>query len=155
MPTQTFALAPNLVMAYRSAVAALLSLFLAVPAIGAQQSRPAPTAASLPKGSVVGRILACSGLGYAKAEYVGGTVLALRGKVRSVPLSPTTGKLVFPTDVVARQRVPAGEQFHFSLSPGQYVIELPRYSGGNFGTWASVTVHGGTTVHVVLPNMCA
>jgi hypothetical protein len=107
-----------------------------------------------PEGTVVGRIDACSGLGYAKPRYVGGTVLALRGAVRSVQTSAATGKLLLPSDVVARQQVPVGGQFHFRLLPGRYVIDLRHYVGGNVGTWASVTVRGGETVHADLPNMC-
>ncbi len=66
----------------------------------------------------------------------------------------TSGRLVFPTDVVARQRVPTGGQFDFNLSPGHYVIELPHYTGGNVRTWVSVVVRSGVPVHADLPNMC-
>jgi hypothetical protein len=81
-------------------------------------------------------------------------VLALRGNIRLVQESATSGRLVFPTDVVAHQRVPSGGQFDFNLSPGPYVIDFPHYVGGNVETWASVVVRSGVTVHADLPNMC-
>jgi len=84
--------------------------------------------------------------------YVGGTVLAVRGSIRFVRENAATGKLVFPTDMVARQRVPTVGQFAFNLSPGHYVIELPR--GGNLQSWVSVADSSGVTVHSDLPNMC-
>jgi hypothetical protein len=106
------------------------------------------------KGDVVGRIEACSGIVPAKPQYVGGRVLALRGVVRWAQTSPTTSRLVLPSDVIARQQVPVGGHFHFSLVPGRYVIDLPHYASGNAATWASVTVRGGETAHVDLPNRC-
>ena len=120
-------------------------------AIGAS---PWTSAASPRSGTVVGRIHACSGWGFAKPLYVGGTVIALRGGIRSVQESATTGKLVLPTDVVARQRVPTGGEFDFNLSPGHYVLYLPHYVDGNVGSWVSVVVRSGVTLHADLPNMC-
>ena len=93
--------------------------------------------------------------------------------------SATSGRLIFPTDLVARQRVPTGGEFDFDLSQGHYVIELPYYGDGNnlapwvpgppgvllgvvpgggvsvrMGSWVSVVVRGGVTVHDDLPNTC-
>ena len=70
-------------------------------------------------------------------------------------LSATTGELVLPTAVVARQRVPTGGKYDFKLAPGHYVIDLPHYPGGNVGSWLAVVVRSGVTVHANLPNMCA
>ena len=137
-------------MAFLSIAVALGTFVLATTPCLAYHS----SASLVPEGDAVGRIEACSGLGYAKPHYVGGTVLALRGVVRSVQTSPTTGRLVLPSDVIARQQVPVGGQFHFSFVPGRYVIDLPHYVRGNVGTWASVTVRSGETVHVDLPNRC-
>ncbi len=143
-------------------------------AIGAS---PWTSTASPRSGTVVGRIFACSGLGVGPL-YAGGTVVALRGTIRFVQESATTGKSVFPTDVAARQRVPTGGEFDFNLSPGHYVIELPYYGDGNnlapwvpgppgvygvvpgggvsirMGSWVSVVVRGGITLQADLPNMC-
>jgi hypothetical protein len=110
--------------------------------------------ASPPRGRVVGRIEACSGLGYANQAYAGGTVFALRGEVRSVRISRAIVKTVLPSDVVARQRVPTAGEFGFSLVPGRYVIDLAHYARGNVPTWASVTIRSGETSHVDLPNRC-
>ncbi|MHB1497583.1 MAG: hypothetical protein ACYCXN_06675, partial [Acidimicrobiales bacterium] len=55
-----------------------------------------------------------------------GTVFALRGEVRSVRISRAIVKTVLPSDVVARQRVPAAGEFGFSLVPGRYVIDLAQ-----------------------------
>jgi hypothetical protein len=66
----------------------------------------------------------------------------------------TWGKVVLPTDVVARQRVPAGGYFHFSLTPGHYVIDLPHYARGNAGPSLAVTVRQAVTVHANLPDLC-
>ena len=85
----------------------------------------------MPEGTVVGRIDACSGLGYAKPRYVGGTVLALRGVIRSVQTSAAIGKLRLPSDVVARQEVPVGGQFHFRLAVMSSIS--PTTSGGTWG----------------------
>jgi hypothetical protein len=131
---------------------AFFVLVLAMTACAAHHGNAATS--HVPQGTVIGRIDACSGDGYAKPPYVGGNVLALRGVVRSVWTSATTGKLVLPTDIVARQEVPVGGQFHFRLPPGRYVIDLPHYAGGNVGTWASVTAHAGETVHADLPDLC-
>jgi hypothetical protein len=76
------------------------------------------------------------------------------GAVRTVWTSARTGKLVLPTDVVARQGVPVGGQFHFRLLTGRYVVDYPRYVGGNVGTRLSVTVRRGEDVHADLPDMC-
>ena len=122
------------------------------PARAVAASATAPASAAVPRhGAVVGRIYACSGLGVGPL-YAGGSVLALRGTIRYVG-SATTGRVVTPTDVVARQRVPTGGQFDFNLPPGRYVIEH-HYIGGNVWTWFSVVVRSGVTLHADLPNMC-
>ena len=133
---------------------AFLNAILATSACGSHRGSSASRASTGPEGSVVGRIHACIGLGYATPQYVGGTVVVLRGQVRSVRVSPGVGKTVFPTKFVARRRVATGGHFHFALPPGHYVIELPRYAGDNVGTWASVTIRSHTTLREDLPNMC-
>jgi hypothetical protein len=131
---------------------ALCIVLLATTACAPHQGSAA--ASHTQKGTVVGRIDACSGNGYAKPPHVGGTVVALRGAVRVVWTSARTGKSVLPTDVVSRQGVPVGMQFHFRLLPGRYVIDLPHYVNGNVGPWVSVTVRGGEVVNADLPDMC-
>jgi hypothetical protein len=56
--------------------------------------------------------------------------------------------------VVGRQRVASGDEYHFKLAPGRYVIDLPHYVGGNVGTYVSVAVRVSKTVHADLPNDC-
>ncbi len=155
----------------------LLFGIVALAATSAAGASASASASSPGYGAVVGRIFACSALGV-RPLYAGGTVVALRGSIHSVQESATSSRLVFPTDLVARQRVPTGGQFDFDLSPGHYVIELPYYGDGNNlapwvpgppgvyhtvrgggvggtpGSWVSVVVRGGVTVHADLPNMC-
>ena len=61
---------------------ALLMLALATTACAAHHG--SANASRTPEGAVVGRIDACSGDGYAKPPYVGGTVLVLRGGGKTV-----------------------------------------------------------------------
>ena len=140
-------------MRWLSPFALSVAFVLAATGCGAHADHPRPAAAA-GLGTVVGRIDACDALGVAKPSYVGGTVLALRGSIRTVWEGRTHGRLVLPTDVVARQRVPVGGQFHFHLLPGHYVIDLPHYAGGNAGPSLMVTVRKGVTVHANLPDLC-
>lgn len=126
---------------------------LAAAGCGAHAGHPGPAGAA-GLGTVVGRIDACDALGVAKPRYVGGTVVALRGAIRVAMQGPTWGKVVLPTDAVARQRVPVGGYFHFSLPPGHYVIDLPHYAGSNGGSWLVVTVREAVTAHADLPDLC-
>jgi hypothetical protein len=50
--------------------------------------------------------------------------------------------------------ITTGGQFDFNLSPGHYVIGLSHCADGNMGTWVSVVVRSGVTLHANLPNMC-
>jgi hypothetical protein len=117
----------------------------------AHADRPRPTAATQ-LGTVVGRIDARSGDGYAKLSYGGGAVLALRRSTRVSVKSPTWRKVTLPTDVVAHIRVPVGGYFHFSLPPAHYVSDLPRYARG--APRLTVTARKVVTVHANLPNSC-
>ena len=67
-------------MTARRLVVAFLIIVLAIAACGGHRSPSASVVATGPEGSVIGRIHACSGLGYAKPQYVGGTVVAFRGE---------------------------------------------------------------------------
>ena len=124
-------------MTPRLLVVAFLTVALAITAYGDHRKPSVSVARTGAQGSVVGRIHACGGIGYAKLQYVRGTVVVLRGEIRSVRVSPGGRETVFPTRVVARQRVATSGHFHFTLPPGPYVIELPRYASGNVRTWAS------------------
>ena len=130
-----------------------VAFVLAATGCGAHADRPRPASAA-ELGTVVGRIDACDALGVARPRYVGGTVVALRGPIRVVMQTSTWGKVVLPTDAVARQRVPVGGYFHFSLPPGHYVIDLPHYAGSNGGSWLVVTVRKAVTAHADLPDLC-
>ena len=141
-------------MTPRRLVVAFLTVVLAVTACGNHRNSSASLARTGPQGSVLGRIHACSGIGYAKLQYVGGTIVVLRGRDPLSAGEPRGRENRFPTRVVARQKVATSGHFHFTLPPGQYVIELPRYASGNARTWASVTIRSHTTLRVDLPNMC-
>jgi hypothetical protein len=106
-------------------------------------------------GTAVGHIDACSGLPE-PTRYVGGTVVALRGRIRYRRLTEGVSKEVLPTDVVARQIVPAGREYHFTLPPGSYIIDLRLYEHhrSNVDTHVSVLVRSQQTVHADLPNNC-
>jgi hypothetical protein len=107
-----------------------------------------------PTGRAVGDIDACSGLSEPK-RFVGGSVVALRGRIRIERLGGGVGKQVLPGDVVARQVVPAGGEYHFTLPAGHYVIDLPHYQGRNSAsTHVSVVVRSHQTVRADLPNDC-
>ena len=86
-------------------------------------------------------------------KYIGGTVLALRGSVHTKQVGHGD-KMLLPTDVVGRQQVPTGGEYHFALPSGRYVIDAPHYAGGNGLTYVSVVVRAGKTVHADLPNDC-
>jgi hypothetical protein len=105
-------------------------------------------------GIAVGHIDACSGLSEPE-QFVGGTVVALRGRIRFERIGRGVSKQVLPGDVVAREVVPAGAEYHFTLPAGEYVIDLPHYQGATTAsTHASVAVRAHQTVHADLPNDC-
>jgi len=83
-----------------------------------------------------------------------GTVEALRGRQYLKPVDRWTSRFVFPAAVAARERVAQNQKFRLSsLSPGQYVI-LAHYARGNGITWQDVSVIGGRSADVDLPDMC-
>ena len=100
----------------------------------------------------MGFIEACSGLP-APVTHVGGDLVALRGTI-TVKATSEGIEQILPSEVVGRQHVAAGADYHFTLPPGHYVIILPHYKGGNVGTDVSATVHAGTTITANLPNTC-
>jgi hypothetical protein len=104
--------------------------------------------------TAVGHIDACSGLSEPK-QFVGGTVVALRGRIRFERIGRGVSKQVLPGDVVAREVVPAGAEYHFTLPAADYVIDLPHYQGATTAsTHASVAVRAHQTVQADLPNDC-
>jgi hypothetical protein len=106
-----------------------------------------------PRGTATGRIEACNGLAMMPVRYVGGNVIALKGVV-GLKRSGTVTELRLPNEIVGRQRVPTGGEYHFTLPPGPYVIDLPHYGGGNVGTYVSLVIANGKTVHADLPDDC-
>jgi hypothetical protein len=105
-------------------------------------------------GTVVGHIDACSGMSEPK-RFVGGSVVALRGRIQLERLADGVGQQVLPALVVARRVVPAGGEYRFDLPAGHYVIDLPHYRGSNTAsTHVSVVIHPQHTVHADLPNAC-
>ena len=124
-------------MTPRLLVVVFLTVALAITAYGDHRKPSVSVARTGAQGSVVGRIHACGGIGYAKLQCVRGTVVVLRGRDPLNAGEPRGRETVFPTRVVARQRVAISGHFHFTLPPGPYVIELPRYASGHARTWAS------------------
>lgn len=114
---------------------------------------------ALTQGSVSGRIDPCFGFAPAHWAWPGGTVDVLAGRIRTLPTGPGTGRLEVPSTQVARQTVPPGGSYHFSLSPGRYVIKLEHW-GGELATtpvpfeYTSVNVRGGGRYHADLTNAC-
>jgi hypothetical protein len=106
-------------MTLRRLVVAFLTVVLTVTACGNHRKPSASVASTGPQGSVVGRIHGCSGIGYAKLQYVGGTIVVLRGEIRSMRARPGEGKTVFPTRVAAGQKVATSGHFHFTLHRGR------------------------------------
>jgi hypothetical protein len=85
--------------------------------------------------------------------HVAGDVVALKGRI-TVRKTSTGAIRVLPTDVVGRQHVHGGTDYHFTLPLGHYVIDLPHYVGGNVGSDVSVVITSGTTTDADLPNTC-
>jgi hypothetical protein len=104
-------------------------------------------------GVVIGHIDACSGLPQA-ARYVAGSIVALLGVISTQPAGNGENRTVLPPDEVGHQRVSTGGEYRFALPPGNYVIDLPHYDGGNVGSFVSVVIHAGATVDADLPNTC-
>jgi hypothetical protein len=78
-------------------------------------------------GRVAGYIQPCEGIPIRGSQkYAGGSVHAVRGSLRSMPLGNGAGRIIFPTDVVSHQYVPPGHRFTFALPPTSY--GFPRYA---------------------------
>ena len=82
-------------MTPRLLVVVFLTVALAITAYGDHRKPSVSVARTGAQGSVVGRIHACGGIGYAKLQCVRGTVVVLRGEIRSMRVSPGEGKLYF------------------------------------------------------------
>ncbi len=113
---------------------------------GVRRTRRQRPSNHMPEGTVVGRIDACSGLGSASR----GTWVAPCWPSRSGPpvqTSAAIGKLRLAADVVARQEVPVGGQFHFRLADMSSIS--PTTSGG---TWGFRPVFRSTAVEFSTPT---
>jgi hypothetical protein len=126
-------------------------------------------------GVVTGHLEACSGLGPLGHDrpVTPGTVIVLRGTVRSAPLGHGTWRLVLPAGpAVAQEYIGDNytQVFRFALPPGRYVL-VGRYGpagrparpiyeapGGlytsNATTMNQVTIVAGRVVREDLPNDC-
>jgi hypothetical protein len=87
-----------------------------------------------------------------RAPYSAGTVTALRGVERLVPVGPGEQHVVLPTDVTARQHVIQNQRYRFRLSPGRYVLTADYDHGGR--TFLALYVPAGAQLHTNLPNLC-
>jgi hypothetical protein len=109
-------------------------------------------------GVVTGGIMPCSGLAPSMdpnlPHYAAGTVTVLKGKVTWQTTGPGVKQAVFPTTVVASERVSTNQRYSFTLAPGDYVLRARFLSPGNVVPWTSLTVQGGRTVRRDVPNMC-
>ncbi len=140
------------------AVVTLLLVVLVALVLGTGRQ---PSAGMARTGAVTGYIQPCSGLPFPQFTSTGArlfsaaaTVEARRGKEYLKPVGGGISDWVFPAAVAARERVSQNQQFRLGrLSPGRYVI-LAHYAGGNAITWLDVSVIGGRTADVDLPDTC-
>ncbi len=109
------------------------------------------------QGVVVGGIQPCEGIVGPPVAFVAGLVEVLRGTVHFAP-NKAGSTTVLPRRGVAAQAVSRGQQYHFWLTPGRYVLRLLRDSSHPRTepplAFASVTVVAGSTVHANIPDAC-
>jgi hypothetical protein len=103
-------------------------------------------------GIAVGHIDACSGLPQPQ-RFVDGTVVARRGHIRFKRLGAGVSKQVLPRDVVARQVVPIGGEYRFTLPAGAYVIDVSHgHDTASPNSDVSVVVRSHQTVLPISPT---
>jgi hypothetical protein len=103
------------------------------------------------KGVVTGGVFPCAGIvGSEELRFAGGTVTVLRGEINwQNPAEP-----VFPTGVVAEERVSSGGTFRFVLEPGQYVLTTEFPPPSNYFPYSTLTLQPGDNLMVDIPNQC-
>jgi hypothetical protein len=100
------------------------------------------------KGVITGGITPCSGIYVpGSPHYAAGTVTVLKGHISWKSAEQGFTAMVFPSDVVAQQRVDTNTTYRFVLEPGQYVLQ----AGYAFTT---VTLQPSDDLLVDIPNMC-
>jgi hypothetical protein len=128
----------------------LLALLLGVSASACGSPSPPPG-----EGLVVGGIIPCAALGPPPGvQYAAGTVTVLEGVVTWRTTGPGTSVVVFPETVEAQQTVSTNASYQFALAPGDYVFQAHFPPPANVTPFVSVTVRGGITKYVDIPNMC-
>jgi len=105
---------------------------------------------------VTGFIEPCTGITPYHAPnpvpYPAGTVTALRGTERLVPVGPGEQHVVLPTHITARQHVIQNQRYRLRLPPGRYVLTADYDHGGR--TFLDLNVSAGAQLHTNLPNLC-
>ena len=100
------------------------------------------------KGVITGGITPCSGIYVpGSPHYAAGTVTVLKGHVSWKSAEQGYTAMVFPSHVVAQQRVDTNTTYRFVLEPGQYVLQA-----GN--AFASVNLQPSDDLFADIPNMC-
>jgi hypothetical protein len=100
------------------------------------------------KGVVTGGIIPCAGIYVpGSPHYAAGTVTVLKGHVSWKSAEQGYTAMVFPSQVVAQQRVDTNTTYRFVLEPGPYVLQA-----GN--AFASVSLQPSDDLFADIPNMC-
>jgi hypothetical protein len=106
-------------------------------------------------GVVTGGIIPCAGIPYpGEPHYAAGTVTVLEGQVHWRSTGPGTSAIVFPTAVIVTEQVGVDASYDFILRPGAYVLRARLAAPANIQPWVAVTVHGGDTQQIDIPNSC-
>ena len=103
------------------------------------------------KGLVTGGVLPCAGIiGPDEPRFAGATVTVLAGSIDWAK----PGQPVFPTGIVARERVPDSGTFQFVLDPGQYVLTAEFPPPANVVPFSTFTIEPGDDLRVDISNQC-
>ena len=106
-------------------------------------------------GVVAGGIIPCAGIPIPNGpHYAAGTVTVLNGHVTWQSTGQGNLVNVFPTRVVAQERVATNATYRFVLEPGEYVLEAQFPPPSNVLPYTAVTVRVGDHLSVDVPNMC-
>lgn len=107
-----------------------------------------------PTGAVIGGIEPCIGISRLPVHFVSGTIVALRGSERIEPVAPGEYRSVLPPTEVAIRTVSDRQQYHFSLTPGHYVLHVVRSPSASELPIIGVTVEAHHTVRANMPDEC-
>jgi hypothetical protein len=101
-----------------------------------------------PKGNgvVTGVIILCGGV-----PTPDGTVAVLKGQVTA---GLGSSGPVFPTTVVAQERVATNATYRFVLKPGDYVLHAQFPSPANVIPFTNITLRAGDNLSVDIPTVC-